>query len=47
MSEDSRPVEAGDAAPDVALRDENGGNARLSDYWQQQPTVLVFVRHFG
>lgn len=47
MSEDLRPVDVGDAAPDVTLRDEDGGNAQLSDYWQHQPTVLVFVRHFG
>lgn len=47
MREDSRPVDVGDAAPDVTLRDEDGGNAHLSDYWQQQPTVMVFVRHFG
>lgn len=47
MIEDSRPVEAGDAAPNVTLRDEDGHEARLSAFWQRQPTVLVFVRHFG
>lgn len=46
MSEDAQPVEVGDAAPDVTLRDEDGADAQLSTYWQQ-PTVLVFVRHFG
>jgi hypothetical protein len=29
------------------LRDEDGRDAQLSAFWQQQPTVLVFVRHFG
>lgn len=47
MSEDLQPVEVGDVAPDVILRDEDGAEAQLSAYWQHQPTVLVFVRHFG
>lgn len=47
MSEDAQPVDVGDAAPDGILRDEDGGDAQLSTYWQQRPTVLVFVRHFG
>lgn len=47
MSEDPRPVDVGDAAPDVTLRDEESGDAQLSAYWQHQPTTLVFVRHFG
>ncbi|MBV9787422.1 MAG: redoxin domain-containing protein [Chloroflexi bacterium] len=47
MSEDLQPVEVGDVAPDVTLRDEDGADAQLSAYWQHQPTVLVFVRHFG
>lgn len=36
----------GDAAPDAELQSETGP-VRLSDYWREQPTVLVFVRHFG
>lgn len=47
MNDDSRPVDVGDAAPDITLRDEDGGDAQLSEYWQQQPTTLVFVRHYG
>jgi peroxiredoxin len=47
MIEEQRPVAVGDAAPDVTLRDENGEAAALSVYWQRQPAVLVFVRHFG
>lgn len=47
MDEDTQLVEVSDIAPDVTLRDEDGADAQLSTYWQQQPTVLVFVRHFG
>jgi peroxiredoxin len=47
MIEEPRRVEAGDVAPDITLRDESGESVVLSAYWQRQPTVLVFVRHFG
>jgi peroxiredoxin len=47
MIEERRSVETGHAAPDITLRDENGQEVALSAYWQRQPTVLVFVRHFG
>ena len=32
---------------DVKLADPQGVQHRLGDYWQDQPTVLVFLRHFG
>lgn len=41
------PVQAGDLAPDAVLRDEDGNEIALSAFWQRQPTVLVFVRHYG
>ncbi len=47
MEQDEHPVGVGDTAPDILLRDENGHEVQLSAYWQRQPTVLVFVRHFG
>lgn len=37
----------GDPAPDATLPDEDGNEVALSNYWRRQPTVLVFVRHFG
>jgi hypothetical protein len=33
---------AGDAAPDVELETLEGRAIRLSDYWQEQPVVLIF-----
>jgi peroxiredoxin len=47
MIEEQRLVAVGNAAPDVTLRDESGEAAALSTYWQRQPVVMVFVRHFG
>lgn len=38
---------AGQPAPDVTLRDEDGNETTLSAYWRQRPTVIVFIRHFG
>jgi peroxiredoxin len=38
---------AGNTAPDVTLRDEDGRDVRLSDIWAQGRTVFVFIRHFG
>jgi peroxiredoxin len=37
----------GDAAADLLLTDDQGQSVRLSDLWQKQPLVLLFVRHFG
>jgi hypothetical protein len=37
----------GDPAPDATLPDEDGNEVALSSYWRSQPTVLVFIRHFG
>jgi peroxiredoxin len=31
----------------VKLADGTGARHRLGDYWQEQPVVLVFLRHFG
>jgi peroxiredoxin len=40
-------VEVGSQAPDTQLTDTEGRTVRLSGYWTAQPTVLVFLRHFG
>lgn len=31
----------------IALSDSSGELRELAAYWQQQPIVLVFIRHFG
>jgi hypothetical protein len=32
---------------DVTLVDASGAHHRLGDLWENQPVVLVFLRHFG
>jgi peroxiredoxin len=41
------PVQVGDPAPDVELSDVSGQVRRLSDWWDQGPLHLVFMRHYG
>jgi peroxiredoxin len=43
----SGTVEIGSQAPDAQLTDTEGHAVLLSHYWMAQPTVLVFLRHFG
>ena len=40
-------LKVGDKAPDSALLSTAGASVHLSDYWQKQPVVIVFLRHFG
>ena len=40
-------VEVGQHAPDVSFQDTSGRVVHLSDFWQTQPTVFIFLRHFG
>jgi peroxiredoxin len=40
-------LKVGDPAPDVVLTDLDGREVALASLWQQQPTLLVFLRHFG
>ncbi len=40
-------LEAGQPAPDAAFRDSSGRDVQLSDFWRAQPTVFIFLRHFG
>jgi peroxiredoxin len=37
----------GQPAPDPALADGNGHAPRLSEFWREQTTILLFLRHFG
>ena len=32
---------------DVSVLDTDGKEVRLGTLWQEQPVVLVFVRHYG
>jgi hypothetical protein len=36
-----------DALSNVKLADADGTMHRLGDLWRDQPTVVVFLRHFG
>lgn len=36
-----------EAAPDAAVTLSDGTDGRLKDFWEEQPLVLVFLRHFG
>ncbi len=47
MSNSNSTLSVGDRAPDVTLPDDRNQAMRLSELWQQQPIVLVFVRHSG
>jgi len=44
---DKSPVQAGDVAPDLELKDTAGKAVRLSDYWKEKPVLLIYWRHFG
>jgi len=39
--------QVGSPAPDLALLDAEERTVHLSDFWRRQPTVVVFLRHFG
>ncbi|HZI98021.1 MAG TPA: redoxin domain-containing protein [Actinomycetales bacterium] len=40
-------VQVGDEAPDATLLDDEGRQQRLSAFWEDRPTLVVFWRHFG
>jgi len=51
MSDDFDPYKPPTAeelqrAADVIVKDENGNDCRLGDLWKDQPTVVLFIRHF-
>ena len=41
------PPQDGDPAPDVTLPDSTGAPVRLGSLWADQPTLLLFWRHWG
>ena len=47
MADEQLRVDVGDAAPDVSVQDETGGEVQLARYWSERPVAFVFVRHFG
>lgn len=44
---ESTPVQVGDPAPDIALKDSMGLDVKLSDFWKEKPLLILFWRHFG
>lgn len=44
---ESPPLQIQDQAIDFEFPTSNGGAARLSDFWQEGPALLLFWRHFG
>lgn len=41
------PPQTGGAAPDLTLPDTTGKMRRLSEFWREQPGLIIFLRHFG
>jgi peroxiredoxin len=41
------PPQRADALADIELPDHDGNSVRLGDLWQEEPVVLVWVRHYG
>ncbi len=35
------------SSPDVQLEGEDGEEVPLSSFWNDRPSVLIFLRHFG
>ena len=40
-------LQKGDLAPNLTLPDQDDQAHALADFWHAQPTMLVFLRHFG
>lgn len=41
------PLQIGDKAPDFTLLDQRDRAQRLSSFWEEQPALVIFWRHFG
>jgi peroxiredoxin len=41
------PLQVGDKAPDFELQDSQGAAVHLRDFWDGQPALLLFWRHYG
>jgi len=44
---ESLPLQVQDEAIDFEFPSSKGGTARLSDFWQERPALILFWRHFG
>lgn len=44
---DELPPQVGDKAPDLELLNQNGEPVRLSEFWDDNPALVLFWRHFG
>jgi hypothetical protein len=44
--ETNAPTDAGDLA-DITLRERDGAEVRLGDFWRDRSAVLVWLRHYG
>jgi 2-polyprenyl-6-methoxyphenol hydroxylase-like FAD-dependent oxidoreductase/peroxiredoxin len=40
-------LKKGDLMPDVVVTGEDGKERQLSEYWREQPTAFVFIRHLN
>ena len=41
------PPQVGDTAPDFEMLNTAGNSFRLSEFWREQPALILFWRHFG
>lgn len=41
------PLQVDDTAPNVELLDQTGKLVQLCDFWKDQPTLILFWRHYG
>ncbi len=41
------PMTLSEKLADIEVLDPEGATHRLGDAWQEQPVVLLFIRHFG
>lgn len=41
------PLQVGDKAPDFKLVDQKGRIKSLASFWEKQPALVLFWRHFG
>jgi len=42
-----REIAVGSSAPDYVYATAEGARERLSQFWQSQPALVLWLRHFG
>ena len=45
--QDARPPEDASGLADLVVQDLDGSDVRLGSLWEDQPAVLVWLRHYG